>query len=310
MNGKIERIAILGAGTMGLAIAQFFAEKGIYINLYSRTEETLEKAARQIHENLLMLGEFDDKECQTDLILQHIRYSTSIKEASKDADWIIETVTENVEVKKRVIEEAAMYASRNTLISSDTSALNIFSFIDIEQVENVLITHFFNPANLMPLVEIIPGPKTSDKAVRIIQAFLEEKGKQPIVIKRYIPGFIANRLTLALAREAFYLAEEGYASIEDIDRVITSTFGPRYIFEGIFDLYDNIGLDVGYAVAKDLLPKLCSKTEVSEILKDKVDKGEFGIKTGRGLKDYKGKDCIQMSIERNLKIAKSMKVFD
>lgn len=307
MNGEIKRIAILGAGTMGLAIAQFFAEKCVYVNLYSRTEETLEKAMKQIHENLLMINKIAEKRLQTDLILQNIRCFTSIKKASEDADWIIETITEDAVSKKAVIEEAAMYAQDHALISSDTSALNIFSFIDIEKNENLLITHFFNPANLMPLVEIVPGPQTSDISVRNIRSFLEEKGKQTIVIKQYIPGFIANRLTLALAREAFYLAEEGYASIDDIDRVITSTFGPRYTFEGIFDLYDNIGLDVGYAVAKDLLPELCSSTAVPEILRDKVDRGELGIKTGSGFKDYKGKDYVQMTTGRNRKIAKALR---
>ena len=166
----------------------------------------------------------------------------------------------------------------------------------------MLITHFFNPAAVMPLVEMVPGPQTDREAVACLRAFLEGVGKKPVVLKECIPGFLANRLTLALAREAYYLAGEGYASIEDIDRVITTTFGPRYVFEGIFDLYDYIGLDVGCAVAKDLLPQLCQDTEVPALLRDKVEAGELGVKTLKGLKDYTGMDANVLRRERTKRI--------
>lgn len=206
-----------------------------------------------------------------------------------------------------MLEAADRAAPPHAYLTSDTSALNIFSFLETGRPERVLITHFFNPASLMPLVEMVPGPQTSTDAVRKLRAFLESLGKQPILLRECIPGFLANRLTLALAREAFYLAGEGYASIEDIDRVITSTFGPRYVFEGIFDLYDHIGMDVGYAVAKDLLPELCSDTQVPRLLREKREAGELGVKTGKGLKDYTGQDISAICRERNRKIAKSLR---
>lgn len=305
---EIKHITVLGAGTMGSAITQFFAAGGFCVSMYSRTEQTLERAMGMIRSNIAMLsglgigtGE------ELDVILARIHTFTDIDAAVAKADWVIETVSEDENVKKAVLEAADRAAPAHAFLTSDTSALNIFRFLETSRSDKVMITHFFNPAGIMPLVEMVPGPETVNDTIETLKAFLESSGKQPIVLKKCIPGFIANRLTLALAREAFYLAGEGYASIEDIDRVITTTFGPRYVFEGIFDLYDHIGLDVGYAVAKGLLPELCSSTEVPRLLREKAEAGELGVKTGKGLKDYTGDDIHDICRERNEKIAKTLK---
>ena len=304
---EIRRIAVLGAGTMGSAIAQFFAAAGISVSLYSRTTATLEKAKAAIQGNLSMLAEIEEPRETADTVLSRLSLTTDLEQAVLEADWVIETVAENAAVKKEVLEAADRFAPPHAILSSDTSALNIFSFLETGRPERVLITHFFNPASLMPLVEMVPGPETSEALVLALRAFLESVGKQPIVLRECIPGFLANRLTLAMAREAFYLAGEGYATPEDIDRVITSTFGPRYVFEGIFDLYDHIGMDVGCAVAQDLLPQLCSSTEVPRLLREKTSAGELGVKTGKGFHDYSGQDPAEICRERNRKIAKSLR---
>lgn len=308
---EIKNITVLGAGTMGAAITQFFASKGFPVSLYSRTAETLQKALSMIRDNLSMLAGLKSGEAESpEDVLRRIRTFTEIKLASAAADWVIETVSENREVKKQVLETAEKYAPAHAYLTSDTSALNIFEFLETSRPDRVMITHFFNPASIMPLVELVPGPNTSQATVETLKLFLESSGKQPIVLKEYLPGFIANRLTLALAREAYYLAGEGYASLEDIDLVITSTFGPRYVFEGIFDLYDHIGLDVGYAVAKDLLPMLCSSTDIPRLLREKVASGELGVKTKKGLKDYADQSINDICRERNQKIAKTFQYIE
>ena len=311
-KNTISNITVLGAGTMGSAIAQFFAGRGLDVALYSRTEKTLANALQSIRENVVMeaalkAGKDPDPECgaKADEVIGRITTYTDLAEACRNADWVIETVAENADVKKTVIEAADRAMPADAYLTSDTSALNIYQFLETGRPDRVMITHFFNPASVMPLVEMVPGPETSPETVACLKEFLKKTGKQPIVIKECIPGFIANRLTLALAREAYYLAGQGYASIDDIDKVITTTFGPRYVFEGIFDLYDHIGMDVGYAVAKDLLPKLCSSTEVPELMKQKLEAGELGVKTGKGLKDYTGKDPAEIKKERNRKVIES-----
>ena len=253
MENAIRNITVLGAGTMGSAIAEFFAAAGHSVALYSRTEETLARARAAMAADLAMLAETDGPREAADTVLSRVRCFTDLAQASAEADWVIETVAENAQVKKAVLEAADRAAPPHAYLTSDTSALNIFSFLETGRPERVLITHFFNPASLMPLVEMVPGPQTSADAVRKLRAFLESLGKRPILLRECIPGFLANRLTLALAREAFYLAGEGYASIEDIDRVITSTFGPRYVFEGIFDLYDHIGMDADRYSGRNIL---------------------------------------------------------
>lgn len=288
-NSDRKRIAVLGAGTMGASIAGFFAKQGIPVDLYSRTRRTLDRALDLIS--------------RTEGAGEYVSTFTDLGDAVAQADWIIETVTEDPKIKKEILETADRLAPGHALLTSDTSALNIFEFLETRRADRVLITHFFNPADIMPLVELVPGPETAAGTLRELKAFLERTGKQPVVLRKCIPGFLANRLTLALAREAFYLAGEGFASMEDIDKVITSTFGPRYIFEGIFDLYDQIGLDVGCAVAQDLLPQLCGSTEVPSLLREKVKAGELGVKTLKGLKDYTGGDVNRLREERTRKIA-------
>lgn len=305
---QIGKITVLGAGTMGSAIAQFFAVQGRSVSLYSRTEATLQKALCTVRENLAMMAELGQLDPgDVDSVVGRIAVFTDFEQSLEQADWVIETVSENKEAKKQVIEAADRIAPKHAYLTSDTSAINIFEFLETSRPERVMITHFFNPASLMPLVEIVPGPETARETIDSLRNFLEAHGKKPIVLKECIPGFIANRLTLALAREAYYLAGEGYASIEDIDRVIVTTFGPRYVFEGIFDLYDHIGLDVGYAVAKDLLPQLCSSVEVPRLLREKVEAGLLGVKTKKGLKDYSGEEIAALCAERNRKIAKALK---
>lgn len=303
----IQKIAVLGAGTMGSSIAQFFAEKGCQVSLYSRTEGTLSRALERIRGNMELLTQIGLASAEkAEEIPSRIQTFTCLEDAVQGADWVLESVSEDREVKKKVIEAADHAAPKHSYLTSDTSALNIFEFLETDRQDRLFITHFFNPAHLMPLVEMIPGPETSEEALQGLKGFLEEFGKSPIVLRECIPGFVANRLTLALAREAYYLAEKGYASMEDIDRVIKTTFGPRYVFEGIFDLYDHIGLDVGCAVAKDLLPHLCNSTEVPKILQEKVKAGDLGIKTGRGLKDYRGRDIDEICRVRNQNIAKTL----
>ena len=183
MENAIRNITVLGAGTMGSAIAEFFAAAGHPVALYSRTEETLARARAAMAADLAMLAETDGPREAADTVLSRVRCFTDLAQASAEADWVIETVAEDAQVKKAVLEAADRAAPPHAYLTSDTSALNIFSFLETGRPERVLITHFFNPASLMPLVEMVPGPQTSADAVRKLRAFLESLGKQPILLR-------------------------------------------------------------------------------------------------------------------------------
>lgn len=309
MKSKTEwNVSVIGAGTMGLSIAQYFAMKGYSVSLYNRTAANLKRAMDMIKSNLLTLTALNEmNRREASAAIERIGVFTDLKDAVINADIVIESVTENADIKKDVFAEVCRYAPARAFLCSDTSALNIYEFLKTNRPDKVLITHFFNPAYVMPLVEIVRGPNTPDETVEAVKEFLTGAGKKPIVINECIPGFIANRLTVALAREAYYLVENGWISFDDLDTVMVTTFGPRYAFEGIFDLYDHIGLDIGAMVATNLIPKLCQRKEPSPILLEKAKAGELGVKTGRGLKDYTGQDINQIKKERDIKIIKTLK---
>lgn len=281
------KVAVLGAGSMGQCIAQHMASKGHKVFLYNRTPANLEKAMTQIENNLQTLASLDQiQESEIPGILGRIVGSSDLKDSAKEADLVIENLAEVEEVKKMIFAQLDEYCAEDVILASDTSTMNIFDFIRISHPERLLITHFFNPAHVMPLVELVRGPETSDSVVRDVKLFLEHTDKQVAVLNRCVPGFILNRLTMAIFREAAYLVEQGVATAEDIDRAVVATFGPRYTFEGPFGLSDFAGIDIYERLATLLPPVLCSDTKCPEILHSMVKEGKLGVKSGEGFYHY------------------------
>lgn len=311
-NMKDWNVAVVGAGTMGLCIAQHFSSKGLNTKLYNRTEANLKKAYQLIKNNLEAMVSLDalDGDMHVEKVMGNLTCTTDIKIAVEDADIIFECVSEDAELKKRIFAEIDLYAPDRAYICSDTSALNIYEFVNTGRPNKILITHFFNPAHVMPLVEIVKGEDTPDETAQIIKSFLTKMGKKPIIISKCIPGFIFNRLLTALEREALYIVEQGVATYDEIDTVITTTLGPRFAFEGIFDLLDHVGLDTEAAVVGDLIPQLCQSLEAPSLLLNKAAAGEYGVKTGRGFKNYNGMDVDEIRRQRTIKIIKTFRHID
>lgn len=295
------KVAVLGAGSMGQCIAQFMAMKGHEVFLYNRTPANLEKAMVQIENNLHTLVGLEqisfDQVAET---LARITDSSDLKASVEKADIVIENLAEVEEVKKNVFRQLDEYCAEDVILSSDTSTMNIFSFLTISHPERLVITHFFNPAHVMPLVELVRGPETSDEVVRVTREFLENTGKEVAVLNKCVPGFILNRITLSVFREAMHLVEEGVASPEDIDKAIVSTFGPRYAFEGPFGLSDFAGIDIYERLATLLPPVLCSSTECPKLLHEMTAQGRLGVKSGDGFYHYEDEKAARR--ERDTKI--------
>ena len=302
---KEWKIAVLGAGTMGQCIAQFFAMNGHLVSLYNRTPANLEKALVQIKNNLgtlVQLGQIPSE--AVNHTMESIYGTSDLKEAVAEADIVIENLAEREDVKKMIFSQLDEYCGSNTILSSDTSTMNIFEFLEISHPERLIITHFFNPAHVMPLVEVVRGPETSDQVTLAVKELLEGDGKTVAVLNKAIPGFILNRITLAVFREASYIAENGWASPEDIDKAVVSTFGPRYTFEGPFGLSDFAGVDVYERLATLLPPVLCSDTECPQMVKDMVAAGKLGVKSGEGF--YRYRDEAKARRDRDTRIVKTI----
>lgn len=306
---KDFEITVLGAGTMGLCVAQFFAMNGHKVNLYNRTYANLERALVQIESNLQTLVSMDQiKEEMISSTMSNIHGSSNLKDSVSHADFIIENVAEREDVKKEIFAQIDSFCDKDVIFSSDTSTMNIYDFLEISHPERLIITHFFNPAYVMPLVEVVRGPHTSDETVSVTKELLESCGKKTAVLNKAIPGFILNRITLAVFREAAYIAGNGWASPEDIDKAIVSTFGPRYTFEGPFALSDFAGLDIYERLGTLLPPVLCSDTTCPSILSDKTQKGLLGVKSGEGF--YKYDDIANAHRDRDTKIMKMIQAID
>lgn len=306
---KDYEIAVLGAGTMGLCVAQFFAMNGHSVRLYNRTAANLEKALVQIRNNLETLVSMEQLAASSiEPVMSRILGTGDLKEAVAHADFIIENVAEKEEVKKDIFAQIDQLCGEDVIFSSDTSTMNIYDFLDVSHPERLIITHFFNPAYVMPLAEIVRGPHTSDETVAAARELLESCGKKTAVLNKAIPGFILNRITMAVFREASYIAGNGWATPEDIDKAIVSTFGPRYTFEGPFALSDFAGLDIYERLATLLPPVLCSDKECPAILSDKTKAGHLGVKTGEGFYTYS--DPAEAHRSRDTKIMKMIQAID
>lgn len=306
---KDWNILVIGAGTMGHSIAQVFAVNGFATTLVDKNGEQLSRAREMITNNIASLIEMGEATpADAERAEKLLTYNTSYEKAASQANLVVETIIEDAGIKRELYNELDKLCPSDCILTSNTSALNIFDIAQISNPERLAIAHWFNPPHIMPLVEVVLGPSTSADTVEKVRSLLVQMGKKPAVIKQYVPGFIINRMTVAIVREAGYMVGQGWTTPEDIDAAIVSTFGPRFPFEGPMELADHIGWDVVKAVTSFLVPQLCSTTQGGNpIAEDLVAQGRLGVKSGYGLKDYSGQEMAQISQRRNNKIIKMLK---
>jgi len=231
-------------------------------------------------------------------------------EAAREADLVIEAATENPSIKEDIFHLLDMNCPKHTILTSNTSYLNIFDIVETSRPDKVLIAHWFAPPHIIPLVEIVAGDKTSSETVETVKEVLEKLGKKTIVLNRYIPGFLVNRIQRAIQREVFYLLDNNYASIEDIDTALKASLGIRLPIVGVLQSMDFAGLDLVFASRKDTLIELAPYSGVPKIVEQKVKRGELGVKTGRGLYDYSGRSTEEILRQRDLKYLKILQALE
>jgi 3-hydroxybutyryl-CoA dehydrogenase len=244
MDVKIAKAAVVGSGVMGHGVCQLLAQKGIQVNLVDISQEFLDRAKGWITDNLEYmadLGELDKS--QVAEVLSRISFSTDLAASLPGAGHVLEAVSEDMEIKQKVWQVLSDHADPEAILASNTSSYDINELAKgVKNPERVLGTHWFHPPPITPCVEVIPGEKTSQAAIDWTMEFFIWLGKVPTLCKS-APGFVANRIQLAMAKEALALVEEGLATPAEVDRVVKTSFGFRLGAYGPFEIMDQAGAD-------------------------------------------------------------------
>ncbi len=281
----IRRVTVVGGGTMGSQIALQTAYSGRYeVTLVDADSAQLERATEQ-NRKLVARGVEKGRVTQEqgEAALNHIQTSTDLAQAAAQADLVIEAVFENLDIKRQVFDELERSAPRQAILASNSSTIAISRLAEVtSRPEQCCNLHFFHPVTVMQLCEVVRGPKTSDETVQAAMYFVRSIDRVPVLINKEVHGFIVNRILFAAAEEAMRLLEGGYASAEDIDTAVKK--GLNWPM-GPFELLDFSGLDIFYGALEDRA-RLEGGPGAPGILKEKIDQGHLGRKTGRGFFDY------------------------
>lgn len=283
---EIKTVAVLGAGLMGHGIAQVAAQVGKYeVNMRDVEQRFIDGGVSMIRDSLQrFVKKAQLSEVEMNAILARIHPMLGLKEAVSNADLIIEAIPENLELKKSTFKEVDGYAPSHAIIASNTSSVSITEMASAtNRPEKVCGMHFFNPPQLMKLVEVIRGARTSDETVETVLNIAHKMEKETVVVKKDSPGFIVNRILIPALNEAVALHWEGVADKEDIDKAIK--LGLNWPM-GPLMLLDYIGLDTTLAIADVLTKELDPKFHPTTGLKQMVKAQMLGRKTGKGFYDW------------------------
>ncbi len=307
-----KKIAVLGAGVMGTGIGQTFAMKGCEVMMiYVYDDKLRAKPIETMTANLKILAEngvIDEKEIPE--ITGRVRCTESLEEAAEFADIIFECIVENLAVKQDYFAKLDALCPQTTILATNTSAISVTEIAEKSvHKERIIGTHYWNPAYLMPLVEVIKTKYVSEDVVKATYKLLEEAGKCPVIVEKDVPGFLANRMQHALFREAISIVEHGIASAEDVDKAIKYGFGMRLGVRAPMEVIDAGGTDLTYSIHKYLFPHIESSTEPSPLLKQKMDEGKLGFKSGEGFMKWSKEDIEQSQknlLEGLIKVARAL----
>ena len=281
---EIATIAVLGAGTMGLGIAHVAALGGFSTHLFDVSAAALDRARQTVDANLrkgVERGKVTAEAAQG--AIQKLQTSGELEDAVRDADLVIEAVPESMELKVETFRRVAAAAPEHTLLTSNTSGLSITEMAAASgRPESFAGMHFFNPVHIMRLVELVTGLETSPSTVERLRRVSERMGKKVVVVSES-PGFVTSRINALIGNEAFRTLESGVASAEDIDTALK--LGLNHPM-GPFEMVDLVGLDVRLSILEHLHSTLGDTYRPSNLLRQYVQAGRLGRKTGRGIYRY------------------------
>ncbi|MGD8478101.1 MAG: 3-hydroxyacyl-CoA dehydrogenase NAD-binding domain-containing protein [Burkholderiales bacterium] len=280
MATTLKNLAVVGAGTMGADMAVRFAVAGLNVYLMARPGKSRDSFAQRAQRSAADLGA-DYSKLKIELVptLEQLPWA--------ELDLVIENVKEDLAVKQEVFGETVALAKPQTPLTSNSSTYSVRRIAEgLDTQERMFGLHFFMPAHLIPLVEVVLTPHTDPALVQRIYDEMEALALKPVMVKQDVPGFLANRMQAALGREAWSLIDRGIATPEDVDRAVRYGFGFRYTAAGPILQKEISGLDVTAAAAASLYPDLCNDDGPPKFLTDMVERGERGMKTGKGFWEW------------------------
>lgn len=285
-------IAVLGGGLMGGGIAQVFAAAGHEVAVFEPSAQAGEALAGRLAASLDAPA------------LERVRIVTDMAEAVAGAGYVTEAAPERLELKQQIFAQLVDAAPRDAILASNTSVIPIGRIVGgLRSAERMVGTHWWNPAPLIPLVEVVQAEGTSDETVATTMELLRSVGKAPAHVRRDTPGFVANRLQHALWREAIAMVAEGICDAETLDHCVKQSFGKRLAVLGPLENADMVGLDLTLDIHRTMIPELDRHDRPHELLEAKVAAGELGFKSGQGFRAWRPEQAAACRdrLERHLK---------
>ncbi|HUK45044.1 MAG TPA: 3-hydroxyacyl-CoA dehydrogenase NAD-binding domain-containing protein [Gaiellaceae bacterium] len=278
----VKRAAVIGTGTMGPGMGAVLARAGMEVTLYDVSEEALGRAADGVKLAESVLDQFGTEQVEGG----GISFVGDLAEALDGAELVAEAVPERLELKHEVFAKFEELAPEDAILASNTSGIPITKIAEnCARPENVVGMHWSNPPHVIPMIEVIPGERTSPETTATAVALVERIGYEAVV-EGEVPGFVENRILYAIMREAVDLVDRGIIDADGMDRCVRWGIGYKLAVIGPMELLDMAGLDIYQAVGSYLNKDLCNGTEVSKTITDRTAAGKLGMKTGSGLYDY------------------------
>jgi 3-hydroxybutyryl-CoA dehydrogenase len=286
----IRKIGVLGAGTMGHSIAEAFAMYGYEVNLYETDAQRRAVVKEEIRQELELLAEEDFLPADTiPAILGRIRLFADLRPAVEDRDYVIEVVPEILKLKQELFKTLDEYCPAHTIFASNTSSLSLNPMMELVSAarrQRMTVNHWYNPPHLMPIAELSFFGNMPEEIYREVEKLYQSIQKQTVKVLKDVPGLVANRIQQGVAREVFSIIEHGIAAPEDVDKALK--FGPafRYATTGQLEVADFGGLDIWCIVGDNLLKVMDNSPCANSLLRQKVQAGKLGVKSGEGFFKY------------------------
>jgi 3-hydroxybutyryl-CoA dehydrogenase len=299
----VHNVAIIGAGLMGFGVGVEFARFGYQVTLFNRTSESSQNAMRQAREALDLMAETElISSAEANDAYRRLRPATDLAAAAEGSHYVLESVAELPHVKMDIFAALDRLCPPETILATNTSGLSLTDIATATRhPERTVVTHYFQPPHLIPLVEVVGGQRTSPETIRRTAEILRGLRKRVAVIDVEIPGFVGNRIQGAIRSEVHSLVDKGVCTPQMIDDIIQFGFGRRMAYTGYFKRMDLIGLDFSYTAAKG------QGRSVWPPLAEHVERGELGMKSGKGFYEWRGDSAAALHRRMNMELIRLLK---